>query len=173
MFTGPAFTNQRSFAINLFYSLRFQAMRDSLWKKLFGRGNRLKGFSKRAESHSAQRILGTREIPVQQIVGTFNRNDDFDDNFRPLKKHLRDRWVSIYLLAETSGWEAIRVHKIGDDYFVEDGHHRVSVARMLGMQSILAEVSEHPIQRVTAPTATVHAPYPRREQIKATACSCG
>jgi ParB-like chromosome segregation protein Spo0J len=38
------------------------------------------------------------------------------------------------------------VHKVGDHYYVEDGHHRVSIAQALGMAYIQAKVWEYPSQ---------------------------
>ncbi len=40
----------------------------------------------------------------------------------------------------------VRVYKIGDSYFVEDGNHRVSVARYHGVEWIDAEVTEFHIR---------------------------
>ena len=77
-------------------------------------------------------FLGDEDIPVERIIGSLGRARDFDREFRPLKRHLRDRWVRVYLDLEADRWEPIRVHKLGDEYFVEDGHHRVSVARHTG-----------------------------------------
>jgi ParB-like chromosome segregation protein Spo0J len=36
----------------------------------------------------------------------------------------------------------ISVFRLGEQHFVDDGHHRVSVAQALGMKSIDAEVVE-------------------------------
>jgi hypothetical protein len=88
--------------------------------------------------------MGVRDIPVPEIIGTLYRHGDFDHQFRPLKKNLRDRWVNIYLLHEKEGWPPILVHKVGENYYIEDGHHRVSVARILGMAFIEAKVWEYP-----------------------------
>ena len=48
------------------------------------------------------------------------------------------------LLAEA--WEPILVYKLGDFYYVEDGHHRLSVAHALGRVFIRAVVWEYPTQ---------------------------
>jgi hypothetical protein len=98
----------------------------------------------------ARRYLGMREVPVGRIVGSVGRSADFDRDFRPLGSHLRDRWVSVYLLAANGDWPPVRLYKAGDRYFVEDGHNRVSVAHALDMPKILAEVWEyafHPVRR--------------------------
>ncbi len=36
----------------------------------------------------------------------------------------------------------VRLHKMGDSYFVEDGNHRVSVAHYQEVEMIKAEVNE-------------------------------
>jgi hypothetical protein len=83
-----------------------------------------------------------QDIHVSQITGSVERVNDFDRNFRPLRDHLVHRWVSLYLNSQTGAWEPIRVFKVGNTYFVQDGHHRVSVARYVGMVYITAEVWE-------------------------------
>ena len=89
-------------------------------------------------------MIGLQDISVKEIIGTLSRHSDFDHRFRPLKKNLLDRWINIYLLQEREGWPPILVHKVGDAYYVEDGHHRVSVARALGIVFIQAKVWEYP-----------------------------
>lgn len=90
-----------------------------------------------------QHDLGMQTIPVEQIVGTVGRENDFDRSFRPRRQESRHRWVSIYeALTEGKGLPAIELLKVGDDYFVEDGHHRVSVAHALDQVYIDAHVIE-------------------------------
>ena len=72
------------------------------------------------------------------MLGEYGRGRDFDRRFRPLKKHLCDRWAGAYLRSNVDSWPPISVNKVGGTYFVEDGHHRVSVANFLGMAYILA-----------------------------------
>ena len=76
-------------------------------------------------------------------MGSLNRNKDFDAEFRPLRDHLRERWVDAYLQKDVNSWPPIRLHQIDDAYFVEDGHHRISVARCTGMHFIQAEVWQY------------------------------
>ena len=143
----PHLTNSRSSLSNEFSRLQARALRSSLWPELTGKKARLEVFPKGTPEKSPnRRFLGQNEIPLEQIVGTLNRRDDFDDEFRPLKPSLRDRWVNTLLTFEQEGWSPILVHKVGDRYYVEDGHHRVSVARYLGMAYIQAKVWEYPTQ---------------------------
>jgi len=147
----PHLTNARSLLTNQFYALQTYARRDSLFAKLFGQSTNLERFPEEAPEKSPNRkFIGVEDIPVDQIVGTLNRQSDFDHKFRPLKSYLRDRWVNAYITLEKEGWAPIVVHKVGEQYYVEDGHHRVSVARSLGFDFIQAKIWEYSVQSVQA-----------------------
>ena len=66
----------------------------------------------------------------------------FDTQFHPLKHGTRQRWVGI-MMARRSGLSLppVKLIRVGDAYFVRDGHHRVSVARALAEEYIEAEVT--------------------------------
>jgi uncharacterized ParB-like nuclease family protein len=88
--------------------------------------------------------LGIQEIPLDQIVGSLGRYEDFTRTFMPRKAAMRQRWEQIDSLADQGGWPPLEVYKVSDTYFVRDGNHRVSVARQLGMETIEAHVWEYP-----------------------------
>ena len=143
----PSFTTIRSHLSHEFIALCSRARRASLWAKLTGKDTKLAVFPEEAPEKSPnRRFLGVREIPLQEITGTVNRQHDFDHQFRPLNRSLRDRWVNVYLTLQSNGWDPILVHKVGETYYVEDGHHRVSVAQKLGMTCIPARIWEYPCQ---------------------------
>jgi hypothetical protein len=121
-----------------------QGLWESAFAKLSGNNSTLKIFPKsfRRENHLRKNI-GLNTIRVNEIVGTLNRRSDFDYKFRPLRKHLLDRWIDTYLSLNRDGWSPILVHKIGNEYYVEDGHHRVSIAWSMGMVYIEAIVWEY------------------------------
>ena len=76
-----------------------------------------------------QRQLGLQTICLNTIVGTASSRRDFDRRFRPTSTRVRFRWERL-ALAQRRG-EAIppiEVYRIGDEHFVSDGHHRVSIA---------------------------------------------
>jgi hypothetical protein len=112
-----------------------------------GKTTDLATFPEEAPQKSPNRkFIGMEDIPVERIAGTLNRQSDFDHKFRPLNKHLIERWVNVYLALEKEGWLPILVHKVGETYYVEDGHHRVSIAQALGMTVIPARVWDYPCQ---------------------------
>lgn len=140
-------TNIRSYLVYQFSTLRTKAIRDAFWATLIRKNTKLAAFPEQAPTKSPNRkFSGTEDIRVEQIIGTLGRQSDFDHKFRPLKQYLRDRWVNAYLSLDRQGWSPIVVHKFGDHYYVEDGHHRVSVARLLGMVFIQAKVWEYPVE---------------------------
>ena len=90
-----------------------------------------------------RRGLGLRVVEVSKIVGSVGRHEAFDRAFMPTKASLAERWKRVDR-AFHLGLElpAVRLYKIGDSYFVEDGNHRVSVARYQGVETIEADVIE-------------------------------
>src|SRR5688572_12817117 len=90
-----------------------------------------------------ERNLGLQSIPLHSIVGSVDRARDFDRSFRPTSGRVRGRWESI-AAAQRRGeaMPPIRVYRVGEAHFVDDGHHRVSVARALGHETIDAYVTE-------------------------------
>jgi hypothetical protein len=90
-----------------------------------------------------QRRLGLHSVPLDSIVGTVDRSRDFDRRFRPTSRRLRQRWQRIAeAMRRGEAMPPIDVYRIGDLHFVRDGHHRVSVARALGLDTIDAYVTE-------------------------------
>ena len=91
----------------------------------------------------SQVYLGLREVPVSKIVGSVGRHRDFDRAFLPSKPDLGTRWRRIdEIMHSTEELPPVSLYKIGDAYFVQDGNHRVSVARQQGVEIIDAEVIE-------------------------------
>ena len=90
----------------------------------------------------AENYLGTKVIPLDAIVGSVDKVRDFDRRFRPTSGRSRQRWERLARASRT-GEEIppIDVYQVGDYYFVQDGHHRVSVARSLGLDVIEAHVT--------------------------------
>jgi hypothetical protein len=90
-----------------------------------------------------ERRLGLQTIRLDSIVGTVDSTRDFDRKFRPTSGRVRERWERL-ALAQRRGESIppIDVYRVGDLYFVEDGHHRVSIALATGAKTIDAYVTE-------------------------------
>ena len=90
-----------------------------------------------------ERRLGLQTIPVDSIVGTVDRTREFDRSFRPTTRRVKRRWQRIAeAIRRGEAMPPIDVFRIGDMHFVRDGHHRVSVARQLGLDVIEAHITE-------------------------------
>jgi hypothetical protein len=97
-----------------------------------------------ALGRTGQHDLGVQTIPLDSIVGTVGRRrGEFDRAFRPATAGVRGRWEEIAYARRTgTPMPPIDVFRIGELHFVQDGHHRVSVARAQGDTVIDAHVVE-------------------------------
>jgi hypothetical protein len=90
---------------------------------------------------SRRSYLGLREIPVERIVGSIDRSADFRRDFRPRRRLSRSRLATLRAAFPDGVMPTISVFEVGGAYFVEDGHHRVALARERGADYIDAEVT--------------------------------
>ena len=105
--------------------LPFDQVREGLWLK-----------------HVVDR--GLQEVPLDAIVGSLGRAREFNRAFLPRDDALRSRWELVRRAVEgPTGLPPVELYKVGEAYFVVDGHHRVSVARSLGAERIEARVKEY------------------------------
>ena len=87
--------------------------------------------------------VGMDAVPVDSIVGSEGRYRDFNRHFLPRREFLRSRWISIDMAHYNDvPLPPVRIYEVGGVYFVRDGNHRVSVARMRGQTMIDAEVTK-------------------------------
>lgn len=85
--------------------------------------------------------IGFKSIEIKKIIGSEGRFYDFSKAFFPKKKMLKGRWTSIDRANRQSIiLPPISVYQLGDNYFVRDGNHRVSVAKMMRIEFIDAEI---------------------------------
>jgi hypothetical protein len=96
-----------------------------------------------ALGYVSERFAGTAVVPLDAIVGTVDRGRDFDRRFRPTTGRVRSRWEHIATaMRRGEAMPPVDLVRVGQIYFVRDGHHRVSVARALGHTDIDANVTE-------------------------------
>ena len=132
-------------AINDFYEAHRKASLKIVLSKLTGESVDLLSYDdilKRLRV-KGQTDRGREEIALDKIVGSVGRYTDFTRDFLPRKESDSQRWATVKMATESmAGVPPIDVYKIGDVYFVRDGNHRVSVARMNGQTHIEAFVTE-------------------------------
>ena len=97
----------------------------------------------RTRLHLNQKLYrGVQEIKLERIRGSVGRCRDFTSTFLPRSGHLCQRWQRVRTGIMLHGMPPIEVYQVGDDYFVVDGNHRVSIARQEGWKTIEAYVYE-------------------------------
>jgi hypothetical protein len=95
-------------------------------------------------------LARTETVEVEKIVGSVGRRNDFDACFLPVRSNVSSRWERVdSAFQRGKDLPPVSLYKMGDAYFVNDGNHRVSVARFHGIESIDAEVVTFRAPRVT------------------------
>jgi hypothetical protein len=139
----------RSDSLESYNAARRRAFMQDMLAELSGRPDDLLSFTEVQEqlqlSEPAEGVQLV-EIPLTAIVGSVGRYRDFTRAFLPRGQIDAQRWARIYGLRRQADLPPIDVFKIGDVYFVQDGNHRVSVARTRGDETIRARVVEIPIR---------------------------
>lgn len=132
-------------AVSDFRSARQKASLQELLSRLRGEPSELLSFEQvRTQLRgTAETPRGLVEIPLDAIVGSVGRYSDFTRDFLPREGTSQDRWARVKSMMEgMEGLPPIEVYQVGETYFVKDGHHRVSVAREMGAESMEAYVTE-------------------------------
>jgi len=128
-----------------FKSARRQAFLNDLVSFFRGRSNRLLSFHDVDEQlHLGEPVhIGLQKVALADIVGSMDRTGDFDRAFFPRQGHTEDRWIAVERRTQAhQSMEPVELYKVGEVYFVKDGHHRVSVAKQHKQKTIMADVSE-------------------------------
>lgn len=128
-----------------FQKARFKAFMNRAWGTLSGQRTTLLSYDEIKEKlHIGGPIYrGIKTVRVDQIAGSLNRYHEFDRVFLPASDTLAERWQRVNrAFYQEISLPPVVLYKVGQVYFVVDGHHRVSVAREQGQIEIEAEVRE-------------------------------
>lgn len=131
--------------IDKFNSLRLQGDLMQWWARVTHRCQRLLSLEELSAGHAvrSQRDAGVRFVPIDRIVASVGRHRDFTRGFLPLAGANAARWAQLYAAINSpQGVPEVEVLKIGAEYVVVDGHHRISAARAAGLVQIAAHVTE-------------------------------
>jgi hypothetical protein len=102
-----------------------------------------------------RRPRGLQEVPLDRIVGTTRHPSQNTTDFMPLRylrgRNWEARWQRIRQAVDAlSLLPAVDLVKVGDDYYVADGHNRVAAALRAGAVAIDADVTELSIPGVAS-----------------------
>ncbi len=102
-------------------------------------------FNSRQEREKAYESIkrGISMVPLERIVGSVGRYQDFDSQFITTDGRQNERLASI-IKAMKSGrvMPPISLYQIKNDYFILDGHHRFKAAKQLGYTEIRSKILE-------------------------------
>jgi hypothetical protein len=124
---------------------RRRAVLGLVWARLRRSRDRLLAFDEVRKAFRADSsvYVGSRTVEVSRIVGSVGRWRQFNRRFMPLGSSAEVRWKRVDLAFHRGeALPPVALYKVGVDYFVLDGNHRVSVARFQNVEMIDAEVTE-------------------------------
>jgi hypothetical protein len=105
----------------------------------------LKSFKEVQEQEAAfeTRDRGTRMVPLDRIVGSVSRYQDFDERFR-IRSHLPPERLEKIRSKMRAGktLPPVKLYQIKNDYYALDGNHRIAAANDLGYGEIQAQILE-------------------------------
>jgi hypothetical protein len=128
-----------------FSRARFKSFINQVFAVISGQPTKLLSYDEVKEKlHIGGPIYrGVKTIRVDQIAGSLNRYHEFDRAFLPKDDQLASRWQKVdRAFYQDINLPPVVLYKVGEVYFVVDGHHRVSVAREQGQEFIEADVRE-------------------------------
>lgn len=142
---NSGFQNQteiKALAESLFNQNHRAAIWGNVWAKLRKQHTSLKSLNA-AVTSTTIKTTKQAKVELKAIVGNDadGRVQDFDAQFRPLKTHSRARWISVaQAMLRGTSLPPVALVEVGHQYFVQDGHHRLSVAQAMGQTTINAHV---------------------------------
>ncbi|NJL94530.1 MAG: ParB N-terminal domain-containing protein [Anaerolineae bacterium] len=111
--------------------------------RVTGTPRHLRSLAEDARQSGHRRTLGSQIVPLEAIQGSVDKAQDFDADFHPLHEATKERWVSVATaLRRGITLPQVELIRVGERYYVVDGHHRVSASRALGFGHIDALVIE-------------------------------
>ena len=135
-----------SSAVDDFQRAHLKAVTQEILAKATGKSADLLSYDtvrKELKLHNTPIDRGLHEIPIDAIIGSAGRYEDFTKSFFPKRPSDEGRWARVKVAIESmTGVPPIEVYKVDQVYFVIDGNHRVSIARQMGSPSVQAYVKE-------------------------------
>jgi hypothetical protein len=127
----------------MYWSAASQGQWQRLFARLTGRTTKLERLAQLRSDAGAhdQHYAGLKAVPIEQIKGTEEQAPAFDRHFHPIGDRPRQRWLRV-AEARLAGkpLPPVQLVQVGEQYYVRDGHHRISVAQALGEAFIEAEI---------------------------------
>ncbi len=97
----------------------------------------------KAEAAYDSRDRGVRSVALNRIAGSVGRYKDFDSQFRLKRRASSERlqWIKD-AMRQGRNLGPVKLYQIKNEFYVLDGNHRISAAKELGQDEILAHIVE-------------------------------
>jgi len=141
--TPSMYADQYNQAISQFRSMFFKGELSRLLSKVLRRPHWLYDLNALKPNLHVQggSYSGIQVVKISSIIGSEGKTADFDMDFHPIKEAARERWVNMAMVyLARLPLPPIQLIRVGEAYFVRDGHHRISVSRAFGQIAMDAEV---------------------------------
>lgn len=99
--------------------------------------------SQQEEAAFDTRNRGIRAIPLERIVGSVGRYNDFDARFR-IRPHMPVTRLEAIKKALKAGkaLPPVKLYQIKNEYYVVDGNHRIAALKEVGREEVRAQIVE-------------------------------
>lgn len=99
--------------------------------------------SQQEEAAFDSRMRGIRTIPLDRIVGSVGRYNDFDARFR-IRSHMPVERLEAIKKAYKAGkaLPPVKLYQIKNEYYVLDGNHRIAALKEIGRDEVRARIIE-------------------------------
>ncbi len=83
-----------------------------------------------------------RDVELEQVIGSLDRAEDYTADFLPRVGNDEERWARVRVALDSlEGMPPIELYEYDGEYYVKDGHHRVSVMKRVGVKRVEAYVT--------------------------------
>jgi hypothetical protein len=135
---------QRQAMTDLYFRSQIRGGLARLWTWLRGGSNRLLDLADIEARCSIQTgQCGKIElVPISQIRGSQGHCHEFDANFNLMQIGRKQQWINLAVAwLKDVPLPPVELIRVGDIYFVRDGHLRISVVQALGQEFIPVTVT--------------------------------
>ncbi|MEM6431741.1 MAG: hypothetical protein AAF708_21070 [Deinococcota bacterium] len=148
---------QLAFALarNEFQGLRRRAMWRGWLERLRSTPSHLQPFNEVYAQGVSVRKSSRQLVDVRlaDIIGSVGRANEYTTQFLPRHAHDEERWARVRIAVTSDrGVPPLELLEVNGKYYVEDGHHRVSVLKALGASYTTAYVTHVEVMQLAQPT---------------------
>lgn len=83
-----------------------------------------------------------QDVELEHVIGSLDRAEDYTADFLPRVGSDEERWARVRVALDSlEGMPPVELYEYDGEFYVKDGHHRVSVMKRLGLRRVEAYVT--------------------------------